>query len=132
MPSCTIAGVVRSLRTSRSDRVPQRAEFPSTLLSACAGESVEWIRQLDIDQTRTGDHRLPPCTRQGPRDSTRPEIDIAESVLRHWTLKADIRQRHPAAWLQHAEDLPVDADLVRAEVDHPIGDDGVRPSILYR
>ena len=70
----------------RSNRVPERAELSSALLSASAGEGVKRIGELDVDESRAADHRLPPCTRQGTGDSTRPEIDIAEGVLRYWTL----------------------------------------------
>jgi len=102
------------------NRIAQGAELPSAFLSAGARERVEWIGQLDVDQPGTADHRLPPCTRQGTRDSTGPEIDVMERLLRDRTLKTDVRNRHPPAGPEHAVDLSVNADLVWAEVDDPI------------
>ncbi len=104
----------RSVPLPGSNRIAERPEFARARLPASASEGVERIRQLDIDKTRATDYRLPPCTRQGTCDSTGPQIDVAESVLRHRTLQADIGHRHPTARLQHPEDLPVDTDLVRA------------------
>ena len=102
-----------SKRLSRSNRVPEGAELPSALFTTCAGERVEWIRQLDIDESRASDDRLPPCARQGAGDSTGPQVNVAEGFLRNRALQADIGHCHPAARLQHPEDLPVDTDLVR-------------------
>jgi hypothetical protein len=119
-------------RLAGSNRVTQSSELPSACLTACTREGVDWIRQLDVEKAGAGDHRLPPCTRQGTGDSTSPEIDIAEGLLRNGTFKADISHRHSAARLQYPEDLSINADLVWAEVDHPVGDDDIRPSIFDR
>ena len=78
-----------------SNRITQRPELPSTLLSPCAGERVDRISQFDIGQSGTTDHRLPPCARQGTSDSTGPEVDIAKGFLRDGTFQADVRDGEP-------------------------------------
>ncbi len=50
--------------------------------------------------------------------------------LRDGSLKADVRDCHPASRPQHPEDLSIDTDLVRAEVDHAIRDHDIRPPIF--
>src|SRR5207244_11924748 len=120
----------RSCGTAGSNRIAEGAELPSALLSACSRECVERIRQLDVDQARAADHRLPPRARQGAGDSTRPEIDVTKRLLRDTALKADVRYRHPASGLKHPKDLTVDAELVGAEIDHAIGDHDIRPPIF--
>jgi len=97
-----------------SNRIAERPEFARALLSASARESVERVGDLDVNEACTRDHRLPPRTRQGACDSTSPEIDVAQSLLRHGALNTDVRHRHAPARPQHAEDLSVHPDLVRA------------------
>src|SRR6266852_5092650 len=82
------------------------------------------------DESCAADHRLPPCARQGTCDSTSPEIDVAKGFLGYWALQTDISHGHPASRLEHPEDLPIDADLVRAEVDHAIRNHDIRPPIV--
>src|SRR4029077_7947005 len=120
----------RSQRAAGSNRVAEGAKLPSALLATRAGKRVEGISQLDVDEPGSADHRLPPCARQGAGDSTGPEIDVMKRLLRDGALEADVSHRHPAARLEHPTDLSVDADLVRAEVDHAVRDDDIGPAII--
>src|SRR5207244_618233 len=63
-------------------------------------------------------------------NSPGPPVDVAPGRLRDLMLNADVSDHHPAARLEHPVDLPVDADLVRAGVDDPIGDHHVGPAVL--
>src|SRR4029077_3855141 len=122
----------RSQRAPGSNRVAEGPKLPSALLATRAGKRVEGISQLDVDEPGAADHRLPPCARQGAGDSTGPEIDITKRLLRDGALKANVRNCHTASRPQHPKDLSIDPDLVRAEVDHAVGDHDIRPAILDR
>ena len=67
-----------SVSLSGSNRIAECPEFSRARFSAGAREGVDRICQLDVDETCSSDHRLPPCARQGTCDSTSPEIDVAK------------------------------------------------------
>ena len=53
-------------------------------------------------------------------DSTRPEVDISNRILRKGFLHHDISNLQSPARLEHTMDFPEDGFLVRAQVDHAI------------
>jgi len=89
----------RSRGTVGSNRVAEGAELAGALFSASACERVERIGQLNVDEPGAAYHCLPPCARQGARDSTSPEIDVTKRLLWDGALEADIRHRHPGSRL---------------------------------
>src|SRR6266540_5030473 len=123
-------GALRGL--SGSSRVAKGSVLPGAPLAGGARKRVDGVGQLDVNEPGAADHGLPPCARQGTGNSTRPQVDIAEGLLGDWTLEANVSDRHPATWPKHSEDLAIDADLVRAEVDHTVGDDHIRPTVFDR
>src|SRR5437016_1984460 len=122
----------RSKRLACSNRVPERAELAGARLPAGARKGVHGISQFDVDEAGTSDHGLPACARQGPSDSTGPEIDISKGLLWYRSLEADVSDGHTATRSQHPVDLAIDAQLVRAEIDHTIGDHNVGPVVFDR
>src|SRR5207302_233413 len=69
---------------------------------------------------------------QGTGDSTCPEVDVAERFLGYRSLQADICDGHAAPRPKDSRDLAVNAELVRAEIDHSIRDHDVGPPLLDR
>src|SRR2546421_8075319 len=69
----------RSKRLACSNRVPERPELAGARLPGGARKGVHGISQFDVDEAGTSDHGLPACARQGPSDSTGPEIDISKA-----------------------------------------------------
>src|SRR5256714_7500791 len=122
----------RSKRLACSNRVPERPELAGARLPDGARKGVHGISQFDVDEAGTSDHGLPACARQGPSDSTGPEIDISKGLLWYRSLEADVSDGHTATRSQHAVDLAIDAQLVRAEIDHTIGDHNVGPVVFDR
>src|SRR5439155_21420683 len=107
-----------SPRFAGSNRITQRPELSSTLLSPSASEGVDRISEFDLDQPSAADHRLPPCARQGTGDSTGPEVDVAKGFLWYRPLKTDIRNGHTALRPQNPRHLTVDAELVGPQSDY--------------
>src|SRR6266566_3622036 len=86
----------RSKRLACSNRVPERPELAGARLPAGARKGVHGISQFDVDEAGTSDHGLPACARQGPSDSTGPEIDVSKGLLWYRSLEADVRDGHTA------------------------------------
>src|SRR5256886_14582447 len=120
-----------SPRFAGSNRITQRPELSSTLLSPSASEGVDRISEFDLDQPSAADHRLPPCARQGTGDSTGPEVDVAKGFLWYRPLKADIRNGHTAFRPKDPRDLAIDAEFVGAEIDYAIRDHEVGPPVIH-
>src|SRR5215211_8654963 len=112
------------------DGVALGAVLAGAGLAAGAGEGVDRWAVLHLDQADAFDDRLPPCARQGTGNSPGPQVDVAQGALGHGTLDADVSDAHAPAGPQDPVDFPVDADLVGAEVDDPVGDDHVGPAVL--
>ena len=119
-----------SVSLSGSDRIAKCPKLPRARFSAGAGEGVDRICQLGIDEARSPDHCFPACARQGAGDSTCPEVDVAKRLLRHGPFETDVRDGHAASGAKHPKDLPIDAQLVWTEIDHAIRDDDVGPPVL--
>src|SRR5829696_7606686 len=113
------------------DGVALGAVLAGAGLAAGAGEGVDRWAVLHLDQADAFDDRLPPCARQGTGNSPGPQVDVAQGALGHGTLDADVGDAHAPAEPQNPVDFPVDADLVGAEVDDPVGDHHVGPAIFH-
>jgi hypothetical protein len=79
--------------STRSYRIAERPDFACALLAASTCEGVDGVGQLDINEAGARDDCLPPCTRQGPRDSTSPEGDVSQCIRGHRPLKTDVCHR---------------------------------------
>jgi len=121
-----------SARSQRPDRITGGPELASLLLAAGTGEGIDLSSQLYLDETRSADNRLPPCTRQGTGDSACPEIDVLERSCGDGFLDTDVGDRHTAARSKDPTDLLVDPELVGAQIDDAVGDDDVGPLGLDR
>ena len=58
------------------NRIAIGAELPSFVFSTRPGKGVDRRTELNVSKTGSLDYRLPPRTRQGTGNSTRPQIDI--------------------------------------------------------
>lgn len=121
----------RGLRLSRlagADRVAGSAELASFFFAACSRERVDLARELDVDETCAPDHCLPSCTRQGTRNSARPEVDVLEGARRHGFFNANVGNRHASTRLEDSLDLPVDTELVGTEIDDAVRNHDIGPA----
>jgi hypothetical protein len=114
------ASRIFSLRLSGTDRVPVRTELPGLVFTAGSAERVNDGTELHLSEACALDHCHPPCTRQGTGNSAGPQIDVAERGLGDGFLHADVSDLGATTRLQDSGDLPVGAEFVRDEVDHPV------------
>ena len=106
-----------------ADRVTVCAELPGLVFTAGSAERVNDGSELDFSEACALDHCHPPCARQGTGYSPGPKIDVFERRLGNGLLDADVSDLGATSRLQDAGDLPVGAELVGDEVDHPVRDD---------
>src|SRR2546430_5763493 len=104
---------------------------PSLLLAARAGEGVRDWSELDPHEAGSLDDGPPPCARQGTGDSAGPEVDVSKGGLRDRLFHADVGYLDAATRTEHSGDLPIGAELVGDQIDHPVRDDDVRPPVRY-
>ena len=78
----------------------------------------------------SSEHRPPARTGQPASDSTSPQVDVAPRLGGDGPAVGDVGELQHAAGAQHAVDLIEHGALVGAQVDHPVGDHRVGPSVL--
>jgi hypothetical protein len=93
-------------RLPGTDRIAVRPELSGFRLTGGPAEGIHDGAVLNFDQTRAFDDRRPPCARQGPGDSARPEVDVAQGRFRHGSLHADVGDLGPPSGVEGASDLP--------------------------
>jgi hypothetical protein len=107
-------------RFARPHGVAPGAVLAGLALPAGAGEGVHRWAEFDLDQADAADDRLPPCARQGPGNSSGPQVDVLECPLRHRALHTDVGHPHASTRLEHPVNLPVHADLVGHRLMTPL------------
>jgi hypothetical protein len=128
---------LRPLRTSRlrlvgHNRVAINAKGSSVWLAMSTFERVDWLTDSDVDETGRFDQFCPACTRQATGDSTSPQIDLASCLFRYGLGVRNVGELQGTSRAKHAERFGEDRLLVRAQVDHAVGDYNVGPLVLDR
>ena len=112
--------------------VPVYLERSRLRFTGCATEGVDWWPNRDLHEPGVFQHLLPARTGQPASNSTRPQIDVAHRLDGYRTAIGDVSELQHATWTQHAVDLGEHRLFVGAKVDHTVGDDHIRPSVLDR
>ncbi len=85
-----------------------------------AAENVDHAANADVGESRRSNDSHVLLDEECTRDSTGPEIDVSDRVVRQRLLDDDVSYLHATSRSQHSMDFVVDTELVRAEVDHSI------------
>lgn len=104
----------------RAEDDPARIEVLGVGFVCRAAEHVDHAAHPHITEAGgSNDVRVLP-NEECSSDSTRPEVDIGDRILRKRFLHYDISNLQPPARLEHSIDFPKDRSLVWAQVDHAI------------
>ena len=76
-------------------------ELPGVLLSTCTAEGIDRGSDLDVFESGFLEHPFPACARQAPYDSARPEIDVADRLLRDRLAVCDVGELYPPPKAEH-------------------------------
>ena len=97
----------------------------SGVLELGAGVGIDELAGLDsLEAVMLQEPRVR-CFQQRPGNSAGPEIDVSSAFGADRVLDRHIRDLHPAAGREHAEELGEDGVLVRDQVDHAVRDDDI-------
>ncbi len=69
------------------------------------------------------------CIQQSAGNSTRPERDVFERILRHRVLHQNVAHLQPPAGLEHTEPLAQSLGFVEREVKHAVADDHISEAV---
>src|SRR2546423_8751527 len=137
-PVVMATGARLSRRDGTSFRFVGEEGVAVDLVGAClffadrAAEGIGGWSDLDVDEACVLEHLLPARTGQPAGDSAGPKVDVAQGLGRHRPTVRDVGELELAAGSHHAPDLGEHDLLVRTEVDDPVRDDDVGPSIVDR
>jgi len=100
-------------------------EGPGLGLARRAAEGVGGRSDLDGGEAGLFEHLLPTRTGQPTGDSAGPEVDVPQGLRGDGAAVGDVGELQHATGTEHPEDLAEHGPLVRAEVDHTVGDHDV-------
>ena len=123
---------LRLFRFQSEERIAKDLEQSGLALPASAPESVNWRTYIDLDEPAFFQQTPPACTRQATGNSVGPQIDVADGRFRYNLAGGDIGELQPSTGAQHSHNLVEDTTLVDAEVDDPVADDDIGPTVLDR
>ena len=125
-PERWVASVSRILRPSESLGLPRAEHDPAGIEVLSVGfvcraaEHVDHAAHPQITEAGGSNEVRVLPDEECSGDSTRPEVDISNRILRKGFLHHDISNLQPPARLEHSIDFPEDRSLVWAQVDHAI------------
>src|SRR5215475_11352332 len=119
-------------RPAGHERVAVHVERTGVVLAFGAAERVDGLADHHVRESAVLQHLLPARTGQPAGYSTGPQVDVAQRPGWYGAAVGDVSELEPPARAQHPMDLGEHRLLVGAQVDDPVRDHHVRPTVLDR
>src|SRR5258708_17926937 len=114
---------------ARAEGDAQRAEVSSAARLRCTAEDIRAPGDLEVDEAGGHDRGLELRIQQSAGNSAGPQIYLALRAPRNWPLHQDVRDLHASAKLKHARHFGKGSRFVGYQIEHPVGDDDIRPAV---
>src|SRR5215831_6246254 len=114
------------------ERVAVHIEGASVGLARGAAEGVGCVANYNAGEAAVMEHFLPARTGQPAGYSIGPQVDVTQRLDWYGAAVGDVSELEPTARAQHPMDLGEHRLLVGAQVDDPVRDHYVRPTVLDR